>query len=676
MTKIKVCLRRVLPAIEMNSEQMALHAIKTIPYGANKKPTPPKPTAAKLPLEATLSATDLYTLLNEIVLSNENPSDKVKFQITKGSISDDIKKNCSSGNLIWISLDPSKKTRLHNRVSFTVEIGSVKYKLDGAVLTQFSNNIVSEYFVQVSPIDDWTRFIMEDLKYIKRQAGGAEDHLNHKRDRNEDEVDQKETSALQVIEKPVKVAKVIKRRSPVDPADPEIALAVFDKLYGPGPVIPEIKLQIVGDGIRDKLRVGADKKVNHVFWLALDYKGIQKYNEDVVTFKAELDGKILAKFKAFITPNSTNVRRHGHLLMTMCCQPPGQYSTFDIGQLKDIRPGVESRQERQSPLEEEIEVNLGSEDDGNLQPMDEGEQDFGLAALIKETISTGVKKLKADFRQQQDSAIETEKQKVKELEMAFQHRQEMVALETQALNNEIEGLKLQVSVAKNEAKQIETRCALLAKTVPDKALVVDPQLPQLQHKYDEALLEITRLNGEISKNEAQYNSRGIELFQARQSIDRINKEKMTLLADFSRAVREISDFERKVSDLNGILNSKVNELATVMAHRDTMKQTIERLEADNAALTEQLRHQPPPEIIATPPVIDHREALAHYIQEYQERLYTEAKIQLKDQLAAEAYLQVIRNDPNVLNMLREDLPDVIAKWDAANNTFSGSFTSP
>jgi hypothetical protein len=450
---------------------------------------------------------------------------------------------------------------------------------------------------------------------------------------------------------------------------------------------------------RDKLKFMSKTKKIETFWLVLDYSGNNWYSEDVLTFESSVVNKPGLTFKAFVTGAVSTAQRQGNLLIKIRCNPSEQFVHFRKVELKDVQQKGKSGERETNPSDDEAEaprqqkqlrIADAPEDaldyacgNGQLQPMDEGndEEDFGLAALIKETISTGVKKLKDTFAQQQGSAIETEKQKVKELEMAFQQRQELAALEAQALNNEIEGLKLQVSVAKNEAKQIETRCALLAKSIPDKlpsvsASVVDPQLPQLQHKYDDALLEITRLNGEISKGEAQYNSRGIELFQARQSIDRINQEKTTLLADFSRAVREISDFERKVSDLNGILNSKVNELATVMAHRDTMKQTIERLEADNVALTEQLRHQPPPEIIATPPVIDHREALAHYIQEYQERLYTEAKIQLKDQLAAEAYLQVIRNDPNVLNMLREDLPDVIAKWDATNNTFSGSFTSP
>lgn len=193
-----------------NNLRTALHGVKTVAHSKQVKAAPRKPSflLSLLPsssvtaLEEVKTGTpqDLYAMLKTI------PPEKYSetyFNLIKGTISSDIRKKCGHGK-VWISLDPTNKIRLTNRVTMTVVIGESDLEFEAGVTAYTSNTNKSQYFVQLNRsggADDWTKFTLLDVQfitYVKKKK--VEQEKIEKRQRGEHEgiltVDEVENAVL------------------------------------------------------------------------------------------------------------------------------------------------------------------------------------------------------------------------------------------------------------------------------------------------------------------------------------------------------------------------------------------------------------------------------------------------------------------------------------------------
>lgn len=515
------------------------------------------------------------------------------------------------GSRLWLSLDHQSKETSTNTRSFEFfadrNAKRIVYRFTAVVDTQ--RYPTGNVFVQIkNDHDDWDEFVVKKKYRREKKADVPKSKKAEKRQREE------ESAAAKIV--------------PVDQT------AIFDTLRVARADKREIILRTFDCSLREKIRHETGGYAISTYWVALDYSGNNSYPEDIVTFQSYVDDMPGPQFKAFISPYQSNTQRQGKLLFGIRATSAGRHDGFKI---------FASQDDRSKKIDEPEEQNA-VEDDGGLAPMDQqnDEQprvepvvvdvqnleldDFGLGALVGETVSRAVKKLKADSETQLNQAMEISMRRLHELQAESARAQQQEASERRRAEKAIGDVELsqgEVSVLKAKLIVAQSEVSLAEKRLEQRPAVIESDqtsFAELQARHDRAVAEAQHFSEQNVHLTTNYGK---------------------VLGDFLEADRERTTLREQTQRLEQYRQNLETELVR--------QQTI--------------RAQQPP----APVPISHTEALIKYIETHEStlekearaQLYEEVKERLNNQLRVDAYLEIVNQSPEIRNMVEGGIATAI-----------------
>lgn len=581
-------------------------ATKSAFRGAPPKKAASPPAAKQAMRIETVSTVELFDLFKSVDLTCGD----FILKVVSGDISEDIRKNCALQRTIWISIDPTTMVRKRNRVTFTVKVAGRKFSFEGGVMAHATGNTASQFFLKATREHrggqpDWTRLTVDDTMFVERSAKELADAASH------------EQKDVQPKEKKRPREGALPR---IQPADKEAALELFKRFWAAADESRPMDLQLInGSSIREALRVSGGKTAVTKFWLALDYDGKNLYEEDIVTFQSKIACVEGPAFKAFISPVVTNAEKKGKLLVAIIAEPAGQFSTFEVYNLKDSRVEIENAADPQ-PMEIDQEVPIEVSEERVELPDDEQAndlEDFGLGDLVRDTVSRGVKKLKAD--------AETSTQRIKGLQEELTDTQRQVRLQTERADRATEDVSLMAGEKAVLTAQLNfslNKISVMERRLADGKQGPVSNQPEIDGKLQESLTEL--------------------------------QEK------YVKAQSEINHMQEAAAHMTTVYNARCNDFFKLDQRCAGLQQ---ELEAQRVIHDQQAVAIPAPVVVIT-----HAEARAAYLEnnrarlesEARSNLYAEIKQRLNDQLSVDAYREIIQSSPAIRTMVEDGLAGAIA----------------